>query len=93
MAAVFLPGAFVLPFTVNNQYDVKKGGCHADIRQNRQLSWFRHSAGRFSDQGASSSRNDRSWSYEARQKKELLETCLPPSHGEPTGRKLMKYTA
>ena len=32
-------------------------------------------------------------SYEARQKKELLETCLPPSDGEPTGRKLMKYTA
>lgn len=32
-------------------------------------------------------------SYEARQKKELLETCLPHSDGEPTGRKLMKYTA
>ena len=32
-------------------------------------------------------------SYEARQKKELLETALPPSDEEPTGRKLMKYTA
>ena len=32
-------------------------------------------------------------SYEAQQKKELLETCLPPSDEEPTGRKLMKYTA
>ena len=32
-------------------------------------------------------------SYEAQQKKELLETCLPPSDVEPTGRKLMKYTA
>ena len=32
-------------------------------------------------------------SYEALQKKELLETCLPPSDVEPTGRKLMKYTA
>ena len=32
-------------------------------------------------------------SYEVRQKKELLETALPPSDEEPTGRKLMKYTA
>ena len=32
-------------------------------------------------------------SYEALQKKELLETCLPPSDVEPTDRKLMKYTA
>jgi hypothetical protein len=32
-------------------------------------------------------------SYEARQKKELLETALPPSDKEPTGRKLMKYTS
>ena len=32
-------------------------------------------------------------SYEVWQKKELLETALPPSDEEPTGRKLMKYTA
>ena len=32
-------------------------------------------------------------SYEIRQKKELMETALPPSDKEPTGRKLMKYTA
>ena len=32
-------------------------------------------------------------SYEVRQKKELLETAMPPSDEEPTGRKLMKYTA
>ena len=32
-------------------------------------------------------------SFEVRQKKELLETALPPSDEEPTGRKLMKYTA
>lgn len=31
--------------------------------------------------------------YEAKQKKELVENCLPPSDEEPTGRKLMKYTA
>ena len=31
--------------------------------------------------------------YETRQKKEWLETSLPPSQEEPTGRKLMKYTA
>ena len=31
--------------------------------------------------------------YEAQQKKELLEACLPPSDVELTGRTLMKYTA
>lgn len=31
--------------------------------------------------------------YEEQQKKQLLDTCLPPSEKEPTGKKLMRYTA
>ena len=31
--------------------------------------------------------------YEKEQKQLLLDTCLPPSEKEPTGKKLMRYTA
>ena len=31
--------------------------------------------------------------YEAKEKEELIKSCVPPSDKEPTGKKLMKYVA